>query len=367
MATKFSPQLLPNNKAGHSPDWESLLQPVSDYLSSKKADGGRVECFQDGTALGRSLKQIPSVHIKEMAKDLSLLLQFEGYIEAELYSPNMNFAEIMHFFRSEDVTSAKSRKKHEDEWNKTSGGTASYIKTVQGEDFEQFWEYPGRDVDWLCTWHPCLKLYVFDHIKNVSDTRTKEERNIGLIDMWINEKILDELNDIAVLVPQVTFSHIDEIYQAYDQAIISGYEGLVMMHKDSPYKMGRHSLNSKMAYKIKEDNLQFDGVILSLEEGTEVIEGIDKKINELGRSVTSKLKEHRTPSGLCKGFRVLMDDGNELTVSLKDYPHPDRRAMLLDPSPYIGQTIRFTGMAAVKEGGCPRHAHYTKGNIRDSK
>jgi hypothetical protein len=29
-------------------------------------------------------------------------------------------------------------------------------------------------------------------------------------------------------------------------------------------------------------------VILSLEEGTEVIEGVDKKINELGRSVTSK-------------------------------------------------------------------------------
>jgi hypothetical protein len=38
-----------------------------------------------------------------------------------------------------------------------------------------------------------------------------------------------------------------------------------MMHKKSSYKMGRHSLNSGMAYKIK-DNLQFDGVILSLEE-----------------------------------------------------------------------------------------------------
>jgi hypothetical protein len=89
-----------------------------------------------------------------------------------------------------------------------------------------------------------------------------------------------------------------------------------------------------MAYKIKEDNLQFDGVILSLEEGTEVIEGVDKKINELGRSVTSKLKEHRTPSGLCKGFKVLMDDGNELTVSLK-ITLTQRRAMLLDPSPIL--------------------------------
>jgi hypothetical protein len=32
----------------------------------------------------------------------------------------MNFAEIMHFFRSEDVTSLKSRKKHEAEWKKQS-------------------------------------------------------------------------------------------------------------------------------------------------------------------------------------------------------------------------------------------------------
>jgi hypothetical protein len=42
-----------------------------------------------------------------------------------------------------------------------------------------------------------------------------------------------------------------------------------------------------MAYKIKEDNLQFDGVILSLwKKVIEVIEGVDKKINESCRSVT---------------------------------------------------------------------------------
>lgn len=363
----FSPQLLPNNPAGLSPDWEKLLLPVSDYMASNKADGGRVECGADGTALGRSLKGIPSVHIQRMTKDLSLLLQHEGYIEAELYSPNMNFAEIMHFFRSEDVTSDKSRKKHEAEWKKTKDGTLPYMKNVGGVSVEQHWEYPGRDVEWLCTWHSCLKLYVFDHIAGATDIRSKKQRYSDLKDLWSNLLIGENLEDLTVLVPQTAFQSIDEVYQAYDQAILSGYEGLVMMHKNSKYKMGRHSLNSGMAYKIKEDNLQFDGVILSLEEGTEVIEGIEKKTNELGRSVTSKLKEHRVPSGLCKGFKVLMDDGNELTVSLKDYPHPDRRAMLLDPSPYIGQTIRFTGMAAVKEGGCPRHAHYTKGNIRDAK
>jgi hypothetical protein len=34
---KFSPQLLPNNPAGITPDWEALT-PISDYMASDKAD-----------------------------------------------------------------------------------------------------------------------------------------------------------------------------------------------------------------------------------------------------------------------------------------------------------------------------------------
>jgi hypothetical protein len=49
-------------------------------------------------------------------------------------------------------------------------------------------------------------------------------------------------------------------------------------------------------------------LILSLEGDTEVIEGVDKKINELGRSVTSKLKEHSTQVDYAKASKVLMDD-----------------------------------------------------------
>jgi hypothetical protein len=59
-----------------------------------------------------------------------------------------------------------------------------------------------------------------------------------------------------------------------------------------------------MAYKIKEDNLQFDGVILSLEE-VQKKSWVDKKINELGRSVTSKLKEHRTQVDYAKASKFL--------------------------------------------------------------
>jgi ATP-dependent DNA ligase len=104
------------------------------------------------------------------------------------------------------------------------------------------------------------KAVRFDHIKGI-DSRTKEQRYESFKLYGTNSRIIDDLNDIAVLETQYT--SIDEVFQAYDQAIISGYEGLVMMHKNSSYKMGRHSLNSGMAYKIKEDNLQFDGVTVA--------------------------------------------------------------------------------------------------------
>jgi hypothetical protein len=63
----------------------SIINSISDYMASDKADGGRVE-WRRRISIGRSLKPIPSEHIKAMTKDLSLL-QHEGYVEAELYSP----------------------------------------------------------------------------------------------------------------------------------------------------------------------------------------------------------------------------------------------------------------------------------------
>jgi len=70
---------------------------------------------------------------------------------------------------------------------------------------------------------------------------------------------------------------------------------------------------------------------------------------------------------MAKGFLVQMDDGRRLTVSLKGFDHPARIKMLQEPLKWIGETILFTGMHPVKEGGVPRHAHYTDGNIRDAK
>lgn len=344
--------LLPNNKAGEAPDWEERLDNVSDWLISNKADGGRVEIYGSGDLTGRSLKNLPSMHMNRMAEDLALLLQFDGVIEAEFYSPNMNFSEIMHFFKTEDVTSDHTVSKYEKLWAKSEG--------VE----EKGWPYPGRDVKWATTWHPCLRFYVFDHLTHSKDSRTKNERYENLVNIFTELSYIDKL---ACIIPQYSVRDIDAVYQAFDQAIIDGYEGIVLMYRYSRYKMGRHTLKSKQAFKIKDDIAPFDGIILSVEEATEAREGSERTVNELGRSVTSKLKEDRIPSGMAKGFKVSMDDGNELTVSLNDFNHAERRELLKNENYWIGQTIRFTGAPPVKAGGCPRHSHYSRGNVRDSK
>jgi ribosomal protein S18 len=111
-----------------------------------------------------------------------------------------------------------------------------------------------------------------------------------------------------------------------------------MMHKNSSYKM-EHSLNSGMAYKI-EDNLQFDGVILSLEEGTEVIEGVENQ--RVRQKCNFKIKEHRTQVDYAKASKFLWTMVTNRFFKITS----ERRAFR---PLHIGQTIRFTGMGAVKK------------------
>jgi ATP-dependent DNA ligase len=355
----FKPQLLPNNKAGEAPNWEERIAVPEEWLYSNKLDGARVEIFASGVIKGRSLKVIPNVHIKQMGKDIMDVLQLhEGTIlEGEFWAPGMTFSEIMHFFKTEDVTSEKSKQKYLKLWQKTGGNP------------EKGWTYPGRDCAWLTTWHPELQFHLFG-IANTHFTNVPFTRRVDIL-----EGIVDDYNDAMkdlpkdmVMIQQNTCEHIDQIYQAYDQSIMNGYEGLVLMHGASTYKYGRHTLNAKQAFKIKDDNLHYDGQVLEVEESTIAIEGAPKSTNELGRSVRSKLQEHREPSGMAKGFKVLLDDGQTMSVSLTGFDHPDRIKLLNQPQEYVGKWIRFTAMAPVKIGGRPRGpAHYTKGNVRDCK
>lgn len=349
----WKPQLLPNDKTGEAIDWEERLKDITNWMISDKLDGARVELI-DGVAKSRELKLLPSVHVQRMADQFaSKIHKMEDpshvIYEAEFWAPKMSFSELMHFFKTEDVTSSHTIEKYNKLWNKTKGDPALG------------WPYPGRSVEWLTTWHPELGLHLFDRVEDFSET--KFSRYSNLLKLWT----YDLLPAHTQVIPQRKYTHIDGIYQAYDQVILNGGEGLVAIHRDATYKAGRLTLNQAEGFKIKNSDIDFYGYVIDVEEGTEAREGSIKTISELGRSKTSQLKEDRVPSGMTKSLKVIMDDGKMLSVSLDGYNHQERIHLLKNPEELLRKRIKFTGMNPTKEGGVPRHAMYSKGNIEDNK
>ena len=352
----WKPQLLANDPAGIEPDWDARLHTPTDWLYSTKKDGVRIELMADGIVKGRSLKILPSEHIKAMGRDIDLILQLQPSIvlEGEFYAAGMSFPELIHFSKTEDVTSKKTKLKYDKLWKKTGGKV------------ENGWKFPGREVDFLTSWHDDLKFHMFGVVDTVDYTDTFEERYdvlSTLLDIYNQD--MKELSKDMVLIEQYGFTHIDAMYQAFDQSLLDGHEGLVLMHKQAQYKPNRFTLNEAKGYKVKDNNIVFDGQILKVVESTIVKEGTAKKVNELGRSKTSQLKEDRLPSGMAKGFLTRMEDGRELTVSLKDYTHPMRKLLWEEREEYVDKWIRFTAMKPTSAHGVPRSSFLL--DIRDDK
>tara|TARA_R110000851_G_scaffold14323_4_gene48545 strand:- start:4243 stop:4683 length:441 start_codon:yes stop_codon:yes gene_type:complete len=136
----------------------------------------------------------------------------------------------------------------------------------------------------------------------------------------------------------------------------AGWEGLVLTHKDHIYKYGRSTLKSGTIFKMKEDKEEYDGIVLDVEESTIVKEGVEKTVNELGRSKTSKKKGDRLPSGMAKGLVVEFEGKGTFCVGLNGFDHDARKELLENKKDYIGRHFKYTGMQAVKD--FPRHAFF---------
>lgn len=339
----FKPWLIPNFGKGITPDWRTIIKNCNDYVAFYKKEGIRSELFNSGVIKGRSLKLSPSIKLQEMAslyKD-----KVPGILEAEFYAHGFTFPEIKHFYSSEDVSSDKEIKKLNKLWEKSG----------QGKDLS-IWKFPGRDVEWLTTWHPELKFWIFDY-------HDPEGVNLNFMDRWniVTSNIIDEAATHSDLI---TFSSIDELEYIYEEALENGWEGLVIVRKDSLYKYGKDTIKNDAIFKMKDDNRIHDGQILRIEESSLIKEGVERTKNELGRSVTSKKKEDRKPSGKAGGFWVLYE-GEEFKVGLKGFNDDEKREIWDNPGDYIGEWFRYNASPPVKIGGKPRHAYFKE--WRDAK
>ena len=356
---QFKPNLIPNSDVSDPIDIKSIVgDNVQDYIISFKKDGCRLE-FVNGEILTRALKPVTSLWIKNRFQKLADKCKEEGIIlEGEFYAHGYRFNEIVRYFKTEDVRDSKN--------------VSKLLKQEQKGELEVDW--PGRSVAWLSTYHDELKLHPFDlYIVNLPELSYKERLS------WFFSHVLDpngifyEFRDIIEIKNwfNITVSSLlkvipnwEYVEKLYEQALEEGYEGLVLANSKRTYKFGRSTEKDNHLFKMKEDKNEYDGEVLDILEGTVVKEGVAKTINELGRSVTSKLQEDREPSGIAKGILTTYN-GHELIVSFEGYSHDELREILENKKDYIGKWFKYTGMKPTKN--CPRHSHCSRNPWRDSK
>ncbi len=352
----FVPNLLPNNPKDGSFDLNATILKnggYGKYIVLPKKDGCRMEIMNNEIKT-RSLKSPSSKLVVGRFADFSKLCEeLNIAVEGEFYMHGSKFNAIFRFFSKSDVTCPKYK------------GELIKLKAKDTEKFNS--EYDGLDINFLTTFHNDLKFWLFDGIVlDRPDLVGFEERM---------DEILARLNSLdPILLEHIELPRFDSAFDyndlqcSFDAALELGFEGLVLIHKDHKYKYGRNSLKEGTLLKMKDDSLEYDGVVIDVEEATSVKEGVEKTVNELGRSVTSKKKGDRENSGIAKGFIVAYsnEEGQcvgTFTVCLKGFDNEQRKEMFANRGKYIGRHFKYTAMKPVLN--FPRHAYFD--TWRDSK
>lgn len=344
---KFKPDLIPNAPKGKS--FEETIFPAieknggyEEYLATLKKDGCRLQLIE-GYVKTRSLKAPKSKLVIERFQPLAdLCKELNIAVDGEFYMDDLKFREIFRFFSNEDVTRPKVR------------AELKKLKESKPEKYAR--DYGGRSIDWLTTFHEDLNFWLFDGIVlDRPDLVGYKERIFEIV-----KRLCEADAHMKFNLETPDFFYIKnsgELIDLYKNALHYGHEGLVLTHKDHQYKFGRNTLNQGTILKMKDDNKKYDGIVIAVEEATQVKEGVEKTTNELGRSVTSKKKDDRKPSGMAKGFIVQFEDIGTFCVQLKGFDHDERREILENADKYIGRHFMYTGMKPDKD--FPRSAFFS--------
>lgn len=345
----FKPNLIPNNPKDGTFGDEELKAVIEKnggaerYLIMLKKDGCRMQLGLSDKILSRSLKEPKSILVRERFERLNQICkELKITLDGEFYAHGMKFNEIFRFFSNTDVTSEKYRVKLEKEQAKDPG--KFYI------------DYNGRSIEFLTTFHEQLAFWPFDGlVLDRPDLVGFEERMLE-IHKRLFEYQDNMLNSYCMVIAMYQSQTFECIKNTYEKALETGWEGLVLTHKDHEYKFGRNSIKQGTILKMKDDSIEYDGVILDVEEASKSKEGTEVTRNELGGSVRSQKKEDREPSGLAKGFVVEFEGKGTFTVGLRGFDNEAKRELLKNKEEYIGRHFKYTAMAPVKD--FPRHAYF---------
>jgi DNA ligase-1 len=295
MIHNFKPQLCPNDQI----DLTKIKYPL---LASFKLDGIRA-VFMNGELYSRSLKVLPNENLHkrfQILKDYSK--QHNVILDGEMYCDSVTFNELSGIIRSDNQ------------------------------------ELP-YDLEFWC----------FDLL---------DITNKKLEDRFMDYKKLERSHPYnyfhSVIQKQVESA--EEATACFEFALEHGFEGIILRNPDSRYKFGRATVKENIAFKVK-PFITFDAIVTGVGQATEAREGSEKKINELGRSVTSKKLADRVLIPKASTFKV-MYEGKELEVSLA-MTNEEKEEIWANQQKYIGKTIEYKGMI-VGSKDLPRHATFIR-------
>lgn len=353
--SKHKPNLIPNNPKDGSfsiEDRNTLIEKnggLDDYISYFKKDGCRLQFGRKPQAVSRSLEIPQSILVQSRFQELNeACLKLKIAIDGEFYMHGLKFNLIFKYFSNTDVTRPEVRRELEKELEKNPKKFAK--------------KYDGHDIDFITTFHEDLKFWIFDGI--VLDRPDLEGYQERMMEIWtrlatLNPKLINLIQGSA----RLEFTSYRNLQESFYYSLEQGWEGIVMTHKDHKYKFGRNSIKQGTILKIKDENREYDGCIIDIEEGTQSIAGSEKGKNKLGRSTRSQKKEDREPNGMAKGFVVQFEDLGTFTVGLRGFDNEAKRELLENKDKYIGRWFQYSGMPPVKD--FPRSVYFD--HWRDAK
>jgi DNA ligase-1 len=130
---------------------------------------------------------------------------------------------------------------------------------------------------------------------------------------------------------------------AYEKAREAGYEGLIIMHPDKPYKSGRSTLKQQISLKLK-----------PCDDAEAVIIGMDELMHNLDAGNSNK-KENMVPGGMMGALIGRMPCGTIMKCGT-GFTHAQRQDFWDRKADYYDVKFTYKFMEVFPDTGAPRSA-----------
>lgn len=127
----------------------------------------------------------------------------------------------------------------------------------------------------------------------------------------------------------------------YDSVRAKGYEGLIMMHLNKPYKFGRSTLKQQISLKLKPSN-----------DAEAIIIGMEELMHNLDAGKSNK-KENMVPGGMMGALIGKMPCGMVMKCGT-GFTHAQRQEMWDNLESYKGKQFTYKFMETFPDTGAPR-------------